>query len=125
MEQKSLRICFLVFLGGQKKISIFLKILIFLGHPLKKSFFLPPKNTKKTYSETFLRCTLFLFGPLLPKYPHFLALKAHISEMRAEIEKVTVACALYFHFALFRMYFKFFFCNLKFSILTPASEITL
>ena len=39
MEQKSLRICFLVFLGGQKKISIFLKILIFLGHPLKKSFF--------------------------------------------------------------------------------------
>ena len=45
--------------------------------------------------------------------------------MRAEIETVEVAWALLFDFALFSMSFKFFFCNLNFWILTPASEITL
>ena len=36
---KSLRMCFWVFIGGQKKFDFFLKILVFLGHPLKKIFF--------------------------------------------------------------------------------------
>ena len=80
---------------------------------------------QKTIFKTFLRSTLFLFRPLFPKYQHFLALKAYISEMRAEIETVEVAWALLFDFALFSMSFKFFFCNLNFWILTPASEITL
>ena len=80
---------------------------------------------QKTIFKTFLRSTLFLFRPLFPKYQHFLALKAHFSEMRAEIEKVAVAWALLFGFTLFSMSFKFFFCNLNFWILTPASEITL
>ena len=80
---------------------------------------------QKTLFKTFLRSTLFLFGPLFPKYQHFLALKAHFSEMRAEIEKVVVAWALLFGFTLFSMSFEIFFCNLNFWILTPASEITL
>ena len=46
---------------------------------------------------------LFLFGPLIPKYQYLLALKANISEMRAEIEKVAVAWALLFGVTLFRM----------------------
>ena len=58
MLQKSLRICFGIFLSGQKN-------LLFFG--------------------------FFIFGPLFTKYQHFLAEIAHISEMRAEIEKVTVA----------------------------------
>ena len=52
-------------------------------------------------------------------------LKAYISEMRVDIETVVVAWSLLFDFALFSMSFKFFFCNLNFWILTPASEITL
>ena len=51
--------------------------------------------------------------------------QAHILEMRAKIEKVAVARALLFGFTLFSMSFKNFFCNLKFLILTPASEIML
>jgi len=54
---------------------------------LKKKFFL----TIKTLFKTFLRSTLFFFGPLFPKYQHLWALKAHISEMRTGIEKVAVA----------------------------------
>ena len=45
----------------------------------------------KPQSKTFLLSTIFLFGPLFPKYQHFVTLKAHISEMRAEIENVAVA----------------------------------
>ena len=59
----------------EKKIKIFLTT---LKHP-------------KTHSKTYLRSTIFLFGPLFPKYQHFVTLKAHISEMRAEIENVAVA----------------------------------
>ena len=91
----------------------------------KKKFFLSIRKYQKTLFKTFLRSTLFLFGPLFPKYQHFLALKAHFSEMRAEIEKVVVAWALLFGFTLFSMSFEIFFCNLNFWILTPASEITL
>ena len=91
----------------------------------KKKIFLTIWKYQKTIFKTFLRSTLFLFRPLFPKYQHFLALKAYISEMRAEIETVEVAWALLFDFALFSMSFKFFFCNLNFWILTPASEITL
>ena len=64
---------------------------------------------QKIIFKTFLRSTLFLFRPLFPKYQHFLALKAYISEMRAEIETVEVAWALLFDFALISMSFKFLF----------------
>ena len=64
---------------------------------------------QKTILKIFLLSALFLFRPLFPKYQHFLALKAYISEMRAEIETVEVAWALLFDYALFSMSFKFFF----------------
>ena len=57
----------------------------------KSKFFLTTLKHPKTHSKTFLRSTIFLFGPLFQKYQPFLALKAHISEMRAEIKKVAVA----------------------------------
>ena len=73
------------------------KILFLKGVPknqnLKKKlkkFFTASKHPK-THSKTFLCSTIFLFGPLHPKYQHFVALKAHISEMKAEIENVAVA----------------------------------
>ena len=107
------------------------KKIFFKGVPKKSKFwkkikiFLTTSKYSKTHSKTFLRSALFLFDPLFPKYQHFLALKAHFSEMRAEIEKVVVAWALLFGFTLFSMSFEIFFCNLNFWILTPASEITL
>ena len=58
---------------------------------LKKNNFLDHLKILKTLFKAFLRTTLYLFGPLFPKYQHFLAFKAHISEIRAEIEKVAVA----------------------------------
>ena len=53
-----------------------------------QNFFWPSKNAKKHILRLFCAVHFFLFGPL------FLAQKAHISEMRAEIEKVSVAWAL-------------------------------
>ena len=73
------------------------KNIIFKGFPKKnkikkkiKKFLITLKHPKP-HSKTFLHSTIFLFGPLFPKYQHFVALKAHISEMRAEIENVAVA----------------------------------
>ena len=69
------------------------KILFLKGVPKKTKFekkiksFLTTLKHPKTHSKTFLRSTIF-FGPLFPKYQHFVALNAHISEMRAEIENV-------------------------------------
>ena len=91
-------------------IYYYTNILLFLLNFWKKIFFfLTIWKYQKTLFKTFLRSTLFLFGPLFPKYQHFLALKAHFSEMRAEIEKVVVAWALLFGFTLFSMSFEIFF----------------
>ena len=51
----------------------------------------------KTHSKTFWRSAFFLFDTLFPKYQHFLALKAHISYMKAELQ-LPEPCNLILHY---------------------------